>query len=673
MDKNMEDMTFTCNFLDCKGNHKMTFCDKLKPGIIPENILTQVLDSDGCPRCLRDLKHPGHDSTCKGFYITYRAGKPSTKYTDCKNNDCVVKMKNGREVKLNKRICSCALEKQKDFSLLEGDGKKIFLDRNNDRDPQMKCNFVDCKGFHKMSFCKKLKLGSIPEDILKQILDSEACPRCLRSVNYSRHDETCQGFYTTYRADKEHKICTDCPKKDCVVKLQNGKEVRINKRICHCALQKQKEEENKENDGKHFNDGNSNRKPPTKNNHRQPEDQSTGDNKQQYQKGNEETTQGINKIKFEGGYANALKRGLTKNPRDETRIRKGEHTYNPECVIYRANSPQEKHSIEVNPDLHNKIRRRGKVWNIVCDDERAQSKKDEHESEGILKSKGGGGPIGKTNTSHVGYGFKEFIGRNIRNFSLIYVMVILISLLRFRLPILETVGYLLLISISKLGQLSESMLDMGNAHETTKQNGTRRKSQQNRRKSVKSDETKNFKKNFGTANIMKGGGSKKEKVKVPEERVILKERPARKGTVVADDVNQEGNNKQESGDNLDKKSGEKNHERAINNNDNHGENQETDAKKKNLADENDKLDAEKIENAGDLLKEKEKLVESSELKSEEGEEDKEDEEVVVKEEEDEETKFINARLNELKLALLKVQEEKKLKTGHQTTLSNTEK
>merc|ERR1711913_100705 len=165
----------------------------------------------------------------------------------------------------------------------------------------------------------------------------------------------------------------------------------------------------------------------------------------------------------------------------------------------------------------------------------------------------------------------------------------------------------------------------------------RRKSQQNRRKSVKSDETKNFKKNFGTANIMKGGGSKKEKVKVPEERVILKERPARKGTVVADDVNQEGNNKQESGDN-----------------------QETDAKKKNLADENDKLDTEKIENAGDLLKEKEKLVESSELKSEgkEGEEDKEDEEVVVKEEEDEETKFINARLNELKLALLKVQEEK---------------
>ncbi len=103
----------TCNFPDCRGHHRLSFCSKFNPGNIPDNILKQVLDSNGCPRCLRSLDFPRHDGTCQGFYVMYKDGIPFNKYTDCPNDGCTVRMENGSQIKLNKRICPCALQKQK--------------------------------------------------------------------------------------------------------------------------------------------------------------------------------------------------------------------------------------------------------------------------------------------------------------------------------------------------------------------------------------------------------------------------------------------------------------------------------------------------------------------------------------------------------------------------------
>ena len=74
--------------------------------------MKQVIDSDGCVRCLRDRNHPLHEESCKGGYTHFRTGKRVFQKTDCPRSECSVKMK-GKEVNLNKRICFCALERKK--------------------------------------------------------------------------------------------------------------------------------------------------------------------------------------------------------------------------------------------------------------------------------------------------------------------------------------------------------------------------------------------------------------------------------------------------------------------------------------------------------------------------------------------------------------------------------
>lgn len=107
---------------------------------------------------------------------------------------------------------------------------------------QRKCAFKNCQASsHFSTGCdKNLQRGNIPKDIIQLCKTSKVCVRCLRSLDYAKHDETCTGSYK--RRDNKW-IESDCANSNCKLTLSNGKQIPFNKRICHHAQNVRKERE----------------------------------------------------------------------------------------------------------------------------------------------------------------------------------------------------------------------------------------------------------------------------------------------------------------------------------------------------------------------------------------------------------------------------------------------
>ena len=94
------------------------------------------------------------------------------------------------------------------------------------------CAFINCQSTkHLSSNCDvNLKEGNVPLDIMNLCKISRVCVRCLRSLNYDRHNKTCHGAYKRRKDNKL--IYSDCGDNMCKLILFNGKQININKRIC---------------------------------------------------------------------------------------------------------------------------------------------------------------------------------------------------------------------------------------------------------------------------------------------------------------------------------------------------------------------------------------------------------------------------------------------------------
>ena len=101
-----------------------------------------------------------------------------------------------------------------------------------------KCMFQNClETGHFSTQCKKnLTNGEISKNILQLCRTSRVCVRCLRSLDYTKHDETCIGSYKR-RSDSKW-IDTDCQNENCKLELANGRKINLNKRICHHAIER---------------------------------------------------------------------------------------------------------------------------------------------------------------------------------------------------------------------------------------------------------------------------------------------------------------------------------------------------------------------------------------------------------------------------------------------------
>ena len=102
------------------------------------------------------------------------------------------------------------------------------------------CAFKNCQSAdHFTTRCdKNLQSGDVPPDIIQLCRISNVCVRCLRSLGYTKHDETCIGAYK--RKSDNQWVQTDCKNQNCKLTLANGRKVNLNKRICHHATEKSK-------------------------------------------------------------------------------------------------------------------------------------------------------------------------------------------------------------------------------------------------------------------------------------------------------------------------------------------------------------------------------------------------------------------------------------------------
>ena len=102
----------------------------------------------------------------------------------------------------------------------------------------MQCAFENCQSTdHFTTRCdKNLNIGSVPQDIIQLCQTSGICVRCLRSLAYAKHDETCIGAYK--RKSDNKWVQTDCKNQNCKLTLANGRKINLNKRICHHATER---------------------------------------------------------------------------------------------------------------------------------------------------------------------------------------------------------------------------------------------------------------------------------------------------------------------------------------------------------------------------------------------------------------------------------------------------
>ena len=111
---------------------------------------------------------------------------------------------------------------------------------------QRQCAFTNCRAStHFSGGCdKNLQRGNIPRDIIQLCKTSKVCVRCLRGLDYSKHDETCTGSYK--RKDNTW-VQSDCGNSNCRLTLSNGKKIPFNRRICYHAQKREQTADNPSN------------------------------------------------------------------------------------------------------------------------------------------------------------------------------------------------------------------------------------------------------------------------------------------------------------------------------------------------------------------------------------------------------------------------------------------
>ena len=130
-------------------------------------------------------------------------------------------------------------QNKKDYKNDREEGKDVYIKFEG------KCSIRSCQGEHWTRNClENIKTSKIPADIVKRILESDSCIRCL-SPN-EKCKSNCQGGYLGFdrETNKRKFRSTDC-NKGCIYTVK-GKRTPINYLICKCRRENQekwKEEE----------------------------------------------------------------------------------------------------------------------------------------------------------------------------------------------------------------------------------------------------------------------------------------------------------------------------------------------------------------------------------------------------------------------------------------------